>query len=39
MSSEVVPDVLNGLVAAGTLALAGATVFVGRAAVRASDHC
>lgn len=36
MPSEVVPDVLNGLVAAGTLALAGATVFVGRAAVRAS---
>ena len=36
MSSEVVPDILNGLVAAGTLALAGATVFVGRAAVRAS---
>jgi len=36
MSSEVVPDILNGLVATGTLALAGATVFVGRAAVRAS---
>jgi hypothetical protein len=36
MSSELVPDILNGLVATGTLALAGATVFVGRAAVRGS---
>ncbi len=36
MPSELVPDILNGLVAAGTLALAGATVFVGRAAVRAA---
>jgi hypothetical protein len=36
MSSELVPDILNGCVAAGTLALAGATVFVGRAAVRAA---
>jgi hypothetical protein len=31
MSSEIVPDILNGLVAAGTLALAGTTVLLGRA--------
>jgi hypothetical protein len=36
MSSELVPDLINGLVALGTLALAGATVFVGRSAVRAT---
>jgi hypothetical protein len=36
MASEVVPDILNGLVAAGTLALAGATVYVGRIAVRSA---
>jgi hypothetical protein len=31
MSSDIVPDILNGLVAAGTLALAGSTVLLGRA--------
>ncbi len=31
-----VPDVLDGLVAAGTLALAGATVYLGRGAARAA---
>ena len=31
-----VPDVLSGLVAAGTLALAGATVYLGRGAARAA---
>lgn len=36
VSSELVPDIINGLVAAGTLALAGATVYVGRAAARAA---
>jgi hypothetical protein len=36
MSSELVPDQLNGRVAAGTLALAGATVFQGQAASRAA---
>lgn len=34
MASELLPDVLDGLVAAGTLALAAATVYVGRVAIR-----
>ena len=42
MASELVPDLLNGLVAAGTLALAGATVSLGssarRGAVDAASH-
>ena len=36
MASELVPDVLSGLVAAGTLALASATVYLGRGAARAA---
>jgi hypothetical protein len=36
VASEVVPDVLSGLVAAGTLALAGATVYLGRGAAHAA---
>jgi hypothetical protein len=36
VASEILPDVLSGLVAAGTLALAGMTFYVGRAASRAA---
>ena len=36
MASEVVPDVLSGLVAVGTLALASATVYLGKGAARAA---
>jgi hypothetical protein len=36
MASELVPDIFSGLVAAGTLALASATVYVGRVAVRSA---
>ena len=36
MASEVVPDVLSGLVAAGTLALASATVYLGKGAAHAA---
>jgi hypothetical protein len=36
MASEFVPDVLSGLVAAGTLALASATVYLGKGAARAA---
>jgi hypothetical protein len=36
VSSELLPDVLNGLVAIGTLTLAGATAFVSHAATRAA---
>jgi len=35
VASELVPDLLNSLVAAGTLALAGGTVYTARVAVRA----
>lgn len=36
MASEFVPDVLSGLVAAGTLALASATVYLGKGAAHAA---
>ena len=34
VSSDLLPDLLSGLVAGGTLALAGATVYLGRASAR-----